>query len=166
MTKARTLRSYLAELVVVFVGVALAFAVDNFREAHNDRTVGDQYLSAFRQDLTADLQMLQGQQIARQAQLKNARTLLDFFEGRPNDPAAFFEAYWPVLFELRTAPNRNTMDEVLSSGSLRLIRDAKIRTGLLSLYATYAEIAFFEEHMARDFDVYLYDLKLCSVQSS
>ena len=59
MPKAGTLRSYLAELVVVFVGVALAIAVDNLREARNDRTVGDQYLSAFRQDLTADLKMFQ-----------------------------------------------------------------------------------------------------------
>ena len=80
--------------------------------------------------------MLQAQQKARQAQLKNTLTLLEFFEGRPNDPARFFEAFWPVLFELRTAPSRNTMDEVLSSGSLRLIRDAKIRAGLLNLYAT------------------------------
>ena len=59
MPKAGTLRSYLTERVVVFVGVALAIAVDNLREARNDRTVGDQYLSAFRQDLTADLKMLQ-----------------------------------------------------------------------------------------------------------
>ena len=36
MPRASTLRSYLAELVVVFVGVALAFAVDNFREARNE----------------------------------------------------------------------------------------------------------------------------------
>ena len=163
MPKAGTLRSYLAELVVVFVGVALAFAVDNFREARNERTVGDQYLSAFRQDLTADLKMLRDQQSARQAQLKNARTLLEFFDGRPSDPASFFEAYWPVLLELRTTPNRNTMDEVLSSGSLRLIRDPSIRAGLLNLYATYAEIAFFEEHMARDFDMYLYDPTFSSV---
>jgi hypothetical protein len=163
MPRASTLRSYLAEFVVVFVGVVLAFAVDNFREARNDRAVGDQYLSAFRQDLTADLQMLQDQQNARQAQLRNARTLLVFFAGRPIDPARFFEAYWPVLFELRTIPNRNTMDEVLSSGSLRLIRDPKIRAGLLSLYATYADIAFFEEHMARDFDVYLYDPTFSSI---
>ena len=157
MPDASTLRSYLAEFVVVFVGVALAFAVDNLREARNDRNVGDQYLSAFRQDFTADLNMLQAQRDARQAQLKNARTLLEFFEGRPSDPASFFEAYWPVLWELRTTPNRNAMDEVLSSGSLRLIRDTKIRSGLLSRYATYAQIAFFEEHMARDFDMYLYD---------
>jgi len=49
------------------------------------------------------------------------------------------------------------MDEVMSSGSLRLIRDPKIRTAILNLYATYAKIAFYEEHIARDFDVYLYD---------
>jgi len=143
--------------------VALAFAVDNLREARNERNVEDQYLSAFRQDLTADLQMLEDQQNARQAQLGNARTALEFFEGRPNDPAIFFEAYWPVLWELRTIPNRNTMDEVLSSGSLRLIRDAEIRAGLLRLYATYDAIAFFEEHMARDFDVYLYDPTFSSI---
>ena len=157
MSKGGTLRSYLAELVVVFVGVALAFAVDNYREARNDRTAGEQYLSAFRQDLTADLKMLQEQQHNRQAQLANARALLEFYEGKPSDPDSFFKAYWPVLWELKTAPNRNTMDEVLSSGSLRLISDAKIRANLLSLYATYSEIAFFEEHMARDFDEYLYD---------
>lgn len=162
--RASNLRSYFAEFVVVFVGVALAFAVENYREASNERTVGDEYLSAFRQDLTADLQMLQEQQDAREAQLTNARTVLGFFEGKPNDPASFFEAYWPVLWELKTTPNRNTMDEVLSSGSLRLIRDPKIRTGLLDLYATYGQIAFFEEHMARDFDMYLYDPTFSSVR--
>lgn len=163
MPRANTLRAYLAELVVVFVGVALAFAVDNLREARNDRAVGDEYLSAFRQDLTADLQMLRNQVDARRAQLRNARTVLEFFEGRPIDPASFFEAYWPVLWDLRTIPNRNTMDEALSSGSLRLIRDAEIRTGLLDLYATYASIAIFEDHMARDFDMYLYDPTFSSI---
>jgi len=64
--------------------------------------------------------------------MRRASTLLEFFDGRPSDPASFFGAYWPVLLELRTTPNRNTMDEVLSSGSLRLIRDPKIRSGLLN----------------------------------
>ena len=49
------------------------------------------------------------------------------------------------------------MDEVLSFGNLRLIRDARIRTGLLDLYATYERIAIIEAHMYRDFGAYLYD---------
>lgn len=157
MSKASKLRSLLTELVAVFIGVALAFAVENLRQDFNDQNVGDQYLSSFRQDLMDDLVMLQAQEEARQTQLKNALTVLEFFDGRPIDPQSFFEAYWPVLYELRTAPNRNTMNEMLSSGSLRLIRNAKIRTGLLNLYVTYDSVARLEEHMARDFDAYLYD---------
>lgn len=163
MSKTSKLRAYLAEFIVVFFGVALAFAVDNFREAHNERVVGDQYLDAFRLDLQADLQMLENHQSARRAQLQNARAVLASFDGRPTDPSSFFSAYWPMLRELRTTPNRNTMTEVLSSGSLRLIRDTKIRTGLLDLYAAYDQIAVLEEHMARDFDMYLYDPTFSSV---
>jgi len=157
MSKASTLRSLLTELLAVFIGVALAFAVENLRQDFNDRTVGDRYLSSFRQDLMDDLVMLKTQQDARQGQLKNALIVLEFFDGRTIDPQSFFEAYWPALYELRTAPNRNTMNEVLNSGSLRLMRDAEIRTGLLNLYATYDRVARLEEHMARDFDAYLYD---------
>lgn len=157
MPRANSLRSILTELVAVFIGVALAFAVENLREDFNDRSIGDQYLSSFRQDLMDDMEMLQAQLEARQAQLKNALTVLEFFDGRSIDPQSFFKAYWPVLYELKTAPNRNTMNEVMNSGSLRLIRDAKIRTGLLDLYATYDRLARLEVHMARDFDSYLYD---------
>lgn len=157
MFKAGTLRSILTDLVAVFVGVVLAFAVENYRQGLNDQALGDQYLSGFRQDLMADLKMLKAQQQARQAQLRNAQTVLQFFEGRPIDPQGFFQAYWPVLYELGTAPNRNTINEVLSSGSLRLIRGAKIRNDLLNLYVTYDTIARSEKHMTRDFDMYLYD---------
>jgi hypothetical protein len=68
MRTANSLRRHLAELVVVFVGVAAAFAVENLRESLNERAVGNQYMSRFRQDLTADLAMLQAHQEARRAQ--------------------------------------------------------------------------------------------------
>lgn len=157
MPEATRLRRYLAELVVVFVGVALAFAVENLREDLNERAVAEQYLSGFHRNLADDLQMVQAQHEARRAQLEDASVVLEFFDGRPIDTQAFFESYFSALRSLNTTPNRITIDEALSSGNLRLIRDARIRTGLLSLYATYDRIALLEEHMARDFDFYLYD---------
>lgn len=163
MRTAHPLRRHLAELVVVFVGVAAAFAVENLRESLNERAVGDQYLSGFRQDLMADLAMLHEHQEARRAQLANALVVREFFEGRAVDPQRFFQAYYTMLRTLNTAPNRNTMNEVLSSGNLRLIRDAEIRGALLDLYATYDRIARLEEHIDRDFDSYLYDPTFSSV---
>lgn len=163
MLRAKDLRGHLVELVVVFVGVGLAFAVENLREDLNERRVGAQYLRGFQQDLAADAEMLQRQLEIRQGQLDHALTVLEFFEGRPIEPHAFFEAYYSALLAFSTTPNRNTIDEVLNSGSLRLIRDAEIRTGLLSLYAKYDEIAGHEEHIARDFDAYLYDPTFTSI---
>jgi len=161
---ANTLRHYLTELVVVFIGVALAFAVENLREDLSEQAMGEQYLRGFREDLLADLAMLQAQREVRLSQLENALIVLEVFEGRPVDPQRFFEAYYSMLLDQYTAPNRNTMDEVLSSGSLRLIRDVEIRTRLLDLYATYDRIGRLEEHMARDFDTYLYDPTFSSIK--
>jgi hypothetical protein len=159
-----TLRRHLTELVVVFVGVALAFAVENLREDLIERAVGEQYLRGFHSDLSADLAMLQAQQETRRGQLKNALVVLEFFEGQTVNPQRFFEAYYSALLAQYTFPNRNTMDEVLSSGSLRLIRDANIRSRLLDLYVTYHRISRIEGHMSRDFDTYLYDTTFSSIR--
>lgn len=157
MTRTTALRRYLAEFVVVFVGVVLAFAVENLRQDLNERAVGDEYLAGFRQDLLADLSMLEAQYEVRREQLADASVVLEFFEGREIDPQAFFERYYVAMLKRNTRPNRATIAEVLNSGSLRLIRDAEIRTGLLDLYATYDRIAALEEHIYRDFESYLYD---------
>lgn len=157
MPRATTLRGHLIELAVVFVGVALAFGVDNVREDLNERRVGAEYLAGIRQDLEADARMLAEQLESRRAQLDQTSTALEFFDGRPGDPGVFFDAYWNAMFIRSVTPNRNTMDEVLNSGNLRLIRDLEVRTGLLELYATYARIFTIEDHIARDIDQYLYD---------
>jgi hypothetical protein len=158
------IRRHLVELVIVFVGVAPAFAVENLREDLNERAVGERYLAGFRADLLADLEMLRSQKDARSDQLQNAMVVLEFFEGRSLDPQQFFEAYNPAMYQLYTVPNRNTMDEVLSSGGLRLIRNAEVRSRLLDLYVTYVRIAKLEEHMVRDFDMYLYDPTFSSIR--
>ncbi|MEM9301346.1 MAG: hypothetical protein AAGE01_04505 [Pseudomonadota bacterium] len=160
----KPLGRYFAEFIVVFIGVALAFTVENLREDMNDRAVGDQYLAGFAEDLRADLVMLDEQLELRRDQLKRARIVLEYYSGMSVGPQQFFSAYYPMLVSHDTLPNRNTMDEVLSSGSLRLIGDPEIRSGLLGLYASYDRIARQEAHMARDFDVYLYDPTFSSVR--
>ena len=162
MARDKTLRGYLGEFIVIFAGVALAFGVENLRESLNERAVGAQYLVGFRQDLLADSEMLQTQLEIRRAQVENAATVIEFADGRPLDVPQFLDAFWAVLPAHSTAPNRNTMDEVLNSGSLRLI-DGKVRSALLDLYATYGRIDALESHIARDFDQYLYDPTFSSI---
>ena len=151
------------ETLIVVFGVFIGLQVNNWNEARSERFMGQDYLNGFRADFLADSKMLQTELNARKKQLQEASIVLEFFEGRELEVSTFFEAFYGVLYERSTTPNRNTMDEVLNSGSLRLIRDEGIRTGLLDLYASYVAIESHEEHIARDFDEYLYNPTFSSV---
>lgn len=161
--KAQNWTAVALDFVIVVVGVFIGIQVANWNEARGARELGDDYIQRFRHDLLADSQMLQTEIEARKKQLEDALTVLEFFEGRELEIDLFFEAYYSVLYARTTRPNRNTMDEVLNSGSLRLIRDEGIRTSLLDLYAKYEAIGIHEKHIARDFDEYLYDPTFSSV---
>ena len=151
------------DFVIVVVGVFIGIQVANWNAARGERALGDEYLDGFRQDLLADAQMLETEIEARQAQRQDALTVLEFYDGRPLEPIVFFEAYGAAILSRNTRPNRNTIDEVLNTGNLRLVRDPEIRNGLLDLYVVYERIADVEDHMARDFDAYLYDPTFSSI---
>ena len=61
MFRATGFRTHLLELVVVFVGVGLAFAVENLREDLNEDAVALEHLAGFHEDLQSDLVMLDEQ---------------------------------------------------------------------------------------------------------
>ncbi|MEM7430564.1 MAG: hypothetical protein AAF351_01365 [Pseudomonadota bacterium] len=145
------------DFLIVVVGVFIGIQVANWNDARSDVRVGDDYLRGLHADLSADAAMLAFEIEARHQQLEDAEVVLEFFDGRALDTNVFFGRYISAIISNNTQPNRNTMQEVLSSGNLRLIREPKIRTGLLELYALYESIALTEAHLARDFDTYLYD---------
>ena len=145
------------EFLIVVLGVFLGIQAANWNDQRVEHELGRQYLAGFREDLLADSSMLDIQIEWRQKQLADALIVLEFFEGRPAEPDVFFAAYYSILFERNILPSRNTMDEVLNAGGLRLIEDAVVRSSLLDLYASYAKIEGQEDHIARDFDSYLYD---------
>lgn len=161
--KAQNWTAVALDFVIVVVGVFMGIQVSNWNDARSERVLSNDYLLAFQRDLSADSKMLQIEIEARKLQLENALAVLEYFEGESLDVSAFFEAYYAVLYARSTSPNRNTMDELLNSGSLRLIRNSQTRTGLLDLYSTYELIASHEEHIARDFDMYLYDPTFSSI---
>ena len=145
------------EVLIVIVGVVIGFQVTAWGEAQSEQAVEKQYIARFVEDLRRDLDMLASNIESREAQVQAAHAALAFYEGRELDVDAFFDTFYTALLYRGIAPNRNTMDEVLNSGNLRLIDDPVTREALLDLYATYTTILNVEEHIERDFSTYLYD---------
>ncbi|MEO0438121.1 MAG: hypothetical protein AAF098_14575 [Pseudomonadota bacterium] len=145
------------DLAIVVIGVFIGIQVANWNDVRVERSIAATYVDGFERDLTADLEIIEVELAGRSAQLQNAKIVLEFYRGKELDVSEFFGAFYPALASRNMRPNRNTIDEVLNSGGLRIIEDSDLRSGLLELYSIYDQIADTEAHIARDFDVYLYD---------
>ncbi len=149
--------NYVIEILSVFLGVLLAFAVENVREARRDRAVGREYVAGFREDFVRDVAEIGRMIEFREAQVVAAAAALQFFRGKVIDVDAFFGALYAVYPIRRYGANRHTIDEVLNAGHLHLVSDADFRAKILDLYALYRQIAATEDHISVDYHTYLYD---------
>jgi len=125
------------ELVVVMLGVFIGLQASNWNQARQDDARGRDYLQRFDDDLTAEIVLLR-QTRAFQAQVTaygvgavawaEQGTLIDGSAWKTL--LAYYHAsqIWP--FRQRNA----TIREILSSGDLRLIRDAALRTRITGHY--------------------------------
>jgi len=127
-----------AEFVVIVVGVLLALAVDQWASDRADRRAEMDHLQALAADLRSDSSVFVGTLIPV---LGRAREAMDdigpVVRGEapvPVDTIAFLrEVVWSTGFFIQLGV-RTTFDELLSTGSLRLIQSAELRSSLASYY--------------------------------
>lgn len=131
-------RFLLGEFVVVVVGVLLALWVDQLREGRAHAAMEVEYLESLLVDLEADLVQFDSTDAWIRRQESAAATVVALYGGSPptddvNELVAAVETagwqYVPVI-------TRNTIDDLRSTGNLRLIRDRALRRAIASYYTT------------------------------
>jgi len=131
-------RLLLGEFIVIVVGVLMALWVDELREARNNAALEVQYLESFVTDLEADLAQFDETEAWMRRSEAAAATVLALYAGSPPtenladlvmavETAGWQE--WPVI-------TRNTIDDLRSTGNLRLIRDSALRRAIAAYYTT------------------------------
>ena len=129
-------RLLLGEFVVIVVGVLMALWVDELREARDNEALEIQYLESFVADLEADLAQFDETEAWMRRSEAAAATVLALYQGSPPtqnaaDLAMAVETAgwqdWPVI-------TRNTIDDLRSTGNIRLIRDRALRRAIAAYY--------------------------------
>jgi len=136
-------RFLLGEFVVIVVGVLMALWVDELREARYNAALETEYLASFVTDLDADLAQFDQTEAWMRRSEAAAATVLSLYQGTPaTDNAtdlvmavetAGWQA-WPVI-------TRNTIDDLRSTGNLRLIRDRSLRRAIAAYYTTIENVS-------------------------
>ena len=136
-------RLLLGEFVVIVVGILMALWVDELREARYNAALEIEYLASIVTDLEADLAQFDETEAWMRRSEAAAATVLALYQGSPPTEnvadlvmaveTAGWQA-WPVI-------TRNTIDDLRSTGNLRLIRDKNLRRAIAAYYTTIENVS-------------------------
>ena len=131
-------RLLLGEFVVIVVGVLLALWVDQLREARANAGLEVEYLESLIVDLEADLVQFDSTDAWMRRQEASAATVLALYEGSPptDRVSELVEAVETAGWQYFPSITRNTIDDLRSTGNLRLIRSRELRRAIAGYYAS------------------------------
>ncbi len=136
-------RLLLGEFVVIVVGVLVALWVDELREARDNAALEIEYLESFVTDLEADLAQFDETEAWMRRSEAAAATVLALYQGSPptENVADLVKAVETAGWQAWPAITRNTIDDLRSTGNLRLIRDRNLRRAIANYYTTIENVS-------------------------
>ena len=151
-------RFLLGEFFVVVLGVLVALWVDEVKEARVEARLEAEYLQSFLIDLEADLVQFDSADAWSRRQETAAATVISLYDGTPTtkSDAELVAAVETAGWQFFPSITRNTIDDLKSTGNLRLIRDPALRRAITTYYATLENslipIADMRDRMWRQYD--------------
>ncbi len=125
------------ELLVVVVGLVMAFQVDRWREAGNEREQEQNYLSRLTADIESDLPAIQFAielQTIRLGMAKQLMAAVENPETAVEDPVLFLAAIDQAAFTYTPLLASHTFEDLRSTGNMRLIRNQELKAVLFDYY--------------------------------
>jgi len=136
-------RLLLGEFVVIVVGVLMALWVDELREARYNAALEVEYLESFVTDLEADLAQFDETEAWMRRSEAAAATVLALYKGSPptENVADLVMAVETAGWQAWPSITRNTIDDLRSTGNLRLIRDRALRRAIAAYYTIIENVS-------------------------
>lgn len=154
-----SVRKYLlyaiGEIGLVVIGILLALAIDNAREARQQQQKEQTYLEGLRNDFRTNRQKLVTLLDVNQENYANTKAILTILsepEIQVAEDSLSQLFYAAMAYDIRYNPNNSLLLEMVNSGSLKDLSNQELRIRLTNWLATLEDIAKQEEALARDRD--------------
>ena len=125
------------DFFIVVVGIFVGLQVDQWNQERKERILESQYVLSIKSDLQADVVELDHTiELARQRAQSGRIIITSVNANRIDvDPTEFVWAVYNSLLLNYPSYTRTTVDELSSTGNLRIIRDEALKSSLAEYYA-------------------------------
>ena len=141
-TERKKFTHYLWEFLMLFIAVFCGFLAENLRE-HVEIKKEKQYISSLVRDIKADTTMLRGIQKRYEIANRKVDTLILLLKSneRNLETCKIYYLARTITFSYGTfLPEDQTLQQLKSSGNLRLVHDSQIVDRIGSYYQLYTEL--------------------------
>lgn len=148
----------IGEIFLVMIGILLALQVNNWNNERIEKQIERKFLKGLKDDLEVDLENLQFFINDKVSKENSALALLKFSSPQsPPEVRILDSTIWQVFRWREFHPSTNTIDEIIGSGSLGIIKNDTLKENLLNIKHNYTLIADGTEHMRYEYENYLYN---------
>ena len=147
---------YLAELLVVFVGVTAGFLLNNWRMDQAEVRLEQKYLSSFYTDILEDEETLDSLIIRGKAKEDTLLSVLlkSIVIDTPITEAQAQVVITEMMYLEWFSPSNDTYDDIINSGNLNLISDYSLKEKISSYYKFTKEVKSVEQYYLDHMDNY------------
>jgi hypothetical protein len=152
------MRYAIGEILLVMIGILLALQVNNWNNNRSSRALEVKYLKGIKADLQVDLINLKNFIDDKELKYMSAAQLLDMEDPQTAKEIDDLDSIiWDVFAWVRYHQSTNTLDELIGSGNLSLIKNDSIKSMIQNVKQSNVFIQGGVAHMRREYDYYLYD---------
>ena len=142
------------ELLIVIIGITIAFALNNWATGIKNKKVEKEYLLSIQSDLDKDIEDLDSNIAQLDIRIQYISSLLPYLgNGRPGGDTLVMRLF-RYVDPLNFNPSEITIQSMKFSGDLKLIKDIELKNEIIEHYKTYEGVddqIKRHETFARDF---------------
>jgi hypothetical protein len=149
-------RYALGEFAIVVLGVLAALWVENWNSYRNDRVLEREYLNSLLGDFDSDSRSLDNT-IRRSEEIAEAQLIVLGAADRQSfniSPTQFVDAVHETGLLVFATHSRRTMNDLMSTGNLRIIESESVRTDLANFYSGIENRAQWQQNW-REYQIHI-----------
>ncbi|MFD1063240.1 DUF6090 family protein [Winogradskyella litorisediminis] len=154
MSKTKTWKYTLREIIIVIIGITIAFSMNKCAESRTDAKLKEQYLSNLKSDIEADkLQLTKNAKDLKQ-KLKICEELIPILNTGKKQGMPLMNSTFELVQYNTFSPQDITYKTLINSGDLKLIDDFDLKTSIQGHYTQYEQLSdvyFRHTSLVRDY---------------
>ncbi|KAA3599124.1 MAG: hypothetical protein DWQ06_10930 [Calditrichaeota bacterium] len=137
---------YTIELLVVILGVSIAFMLDNWKENKKNIELEKNFLSSFQNDLGKDNKDLENVISFEEKSLNELKNVIKkYAKGEEVSENELFSVFQSMLSFSFIKANNNTFEFVKNSGHLAIIKNYRLKESFVAYYQKQSEVKYLEK---------------------